>query len=237
MIQLAPIYPWLYQFLKPTFPDCLWSGSNNERVIALTFDDGPHPHHTPQVLDMLAHYQVRASFFWLGCCVQKAPSIAYQVYQAGHWVGLHGYSHRPFPLLSADELKQSLEMTQEAIAQACQLSLNDVRRYVRDVRPPVGLFTPTMLGLLQQWGYRSVMWSVVPEDWVRPGVEVVTRRVLQQTQNGSLIVLHDGYYGGQDIATTLHHLLPRLLDQGYQFVTVDQLWHQHSSGYGVDSAA
>jgi peptidoglycan/xylan/chitin deacetylase (PgdA/CDA1 family) len=233
-MQFAPLYPWIYQILKPTFTSCLWSGEGSKKVIALTFDDGPHPRHTPQVLAALEQYQIKASFFWLGCCVENAPAIADQVYQAGHWIGLHGYHHQPFPLLSADDLQQSLLMTQQAIARACQIPFDDVQSHIRDVRPPIGLFTPTVLNRLHQWGYRPVMWSVVPEDWVRPGVDVVVRRTLRQVQNGSLIVLHDGYYGGDDVAAILHQLIPLLLRQGYQFITVDQLWQEHPYNY-VDS--
>ena len=68
------------------------------------------------------------------------------------------------------------------------------------------------------------MWSVVPEDWVQPGVSVVVQRVLDQVQNGSLIVLHDGACGGQDVAATTDKLVAALLRQGYQFVTVNALW-------------
>lgn len=224
-MQFAPLYPYLYRLLYPTFPACLWSGQTGVKAIALTFDDGPHPQHTPPLLEILDRYRVTASFFWLGVCVQRFPEIARTVWQQGHWVGLHGYQHRAFPRLSAAELKQSLAQTQMAIAEACQLDSSTVER-LRDVRPPNGLFTPQTLQYLRQWNYRPVMWSVVPEDWVRPGVEVVIQRVLSQAQNGSLIVLHDGYCGGEDVATIAAQLIPQLLELGYQFVTVDQLWQQ-----------
>ncbi|HEY9744061.1 MAG TPA: polysaccharide deacetylase family protein [Coleofasciculaceae cyanobacterium] len=221
-MQLAPLYPILYRILQPSFPSCLWTGATNSRAIALTFDDGPHPQYTSELLQVLDRYSIRASFFWLGACVDRNPTLAREVYKRGHWIGLHGYHHHSFPFLKPDALKQSLEKTQEAIAQACQIHPDNVR----DVRPPNGLFTPQTLNLLHQWNYRPVMWSVVPEDWERPGVYVVMQRVLQQVQNGSLIVLHDGYCGGQDVAQTTAQLIPQLLQQDYHFVTIDQLRQQ-----------
>ncbi|AFY30912.1 polysaccharide deacetylase family protein [Calothrix sp. PCC 7507] len=219
-MQLAPLFPIIYKILQPTFPQCLWRGDSNDKAIALTFDDGPHPQYTRQVLTVLERYQIQASFFWLGACVQRSPTIAKEICDRGHWIGLHGYDHRSFPMLSPIELKESLEKTQTAIYHACNLAPNKVR----DVRPPNGLFTPKTLELFQQWNYRPVMWSVVPEDWARPGVTTVTKRVLQQVQNGSLIVLHDGAFGGQDVAATIQILIPQLIQKGYQFVTVDTLW-------------
>ncbi|GAB4384264.1 MAG: polysaccharide deacetylase family protein [Elainellaceae cyanobacterium] len=223
-MQLAPLYPVLHRFLKPSFPGCLWLGDPASTTIALTFDDGPHPSHTPRLLEVLDQYQIPVSFFWLGVCVQRSPEMAQAIWQRGHWIGLHGYDHQSFPLLTINQLQHSLEQTQVAIAQACQLDLSYVKQNIRDVRPPNGLFTPQTLQYLRQWNYRPVMWSVVPEDWVRPGIDVVLQRVLNQTQNGSLIVLHDGYCGGEDVAETVDRLLPILLERGYKFVTVDQLW-------------
>jgi peptidoglycan/xylan/chitin deacetylase (PgdA/CDA1 family) len=73
------------------------------------------------------------------------------------------------------------------------------------------------------------MWTVVPEDWVRPGVNLVTNRVIQQTTNGSIIVLHDGNDGGQDVAASAKEIIPKLLEKGYKFVTIEQLWQQKLS--------
>ena len=224
-MQLAPFFPILYRILQPSFPSCLWAGNLNSKAIALTFADGPHPRYTPQLLEVLDHYSIPASFFWLGACVHRSPAIAKVIYERGHWIGLHGYDHRSFPLLTPVALKQSLEETQAAIAEACSVH----PMTIRDVRPPNGLFTPQTLNLLHQWHYRPVMWSVVPEDWVRPGVSVVVQRVLEQVQNGSLIVLHDGACGGQDVAATTDKLVAALLRQGYQFVTVNALWGEYGT--------
>ena len=232
-MQLAPLFPIIYQILKPTFPDCLWSGEPRgfsrrsealagSKMVALTFDDGPHPQYTPQLLKVLDYYNIQASFFLLGACVNRSPEIARALRDRGHWIGLHGYDHQNFPMLSEQELQQSLEETQAAIYNACELKPEQLR----DVRPPNGLFTPTTLRLLRQWNYRPVMWSVVPEDWVLPGVDTVVQRVLQQVKIGSLIVLHDGAFGGQDVTAIVKILIPRLLEQGYQFVSIDTFWQQ-----------
>lgn len=227
--QFAWLYPHLYRVLAPRFPLGLWQGDPARREIALTFDDGPHPDYTPQLLAVLDRHQVTASFFWLGCWVDRVPEVARQVWQRGHWLGLHGYTHRAFPTLSAIELRQSLQQTQGAIARACQLDPDWVQRHVRDVRPPTGLFWPGTLPQWIEWGYRPVMWSVVPEDWTLPGIDVVERRSLAQAQNGSLLVLHDGPCGGRDVAATVDRLIPQLRDRGWDFVTVDRFWAQNSA--------
>ncbi|MEC4804931.1 MAG: polysaccharide deacetylase family protein [Jaaginema sp. PMC 1079.18] len=219
-MQFAPLYPWLYKVLKPTFSDCLWSGRLDVPQVALTFDDGPHPQYTQALLKVLDDYQVPGSFFWLGECVARSPKMAQAVAARSHHIGLHGYTHRSFPRLTDRELRESLRQTQDIIAQTCGIE----RDRLVDVRPPNGLFTPRTLKLLRQWHYRPVMWSVVPEDWVCPGVNTVIERVLQQVTPGSLIVLHDGNCGGRDVAAIADYLIRALQQRGYHFVTIEQLW-------------
>ena len=226
-MQFFPLFPIIYRILQPNFPNCLWEGDDNSQNIALTFDDGPHPQHTPQLLEVLEYYNIPASFFLLGICVEASPHIVQKIYTLGHWIGLHGYVHHNFPLLSPTELQQSLEKTQGAVSNACGLRLQQIR----DVRPPNGFFTPKTLKLLQQWNYRPVMWSVVPEDWVRPGVTTVVQRILKLIKQGSVIVLHDGVCGGQDVAQTASILIPQLFEQGYKFVTINTLWEQKFNSY------
>ncbi|MGK7920066.1 MAG: polysaccharide deacetylase family protein [Trichodesmium sp.] len=216
----APLFPILHPTLKFAFPKCLWLGNPEKPEITLTFDDGPHPEYTPQLLEVLDYYQIKANFFWLGMCVDTYPEIAKAVYEKGHWIGLHGYKHISFPQLTSTQLKSSLEKTQLSIYNACGLAAKSVC----DVRPPNGIFLPQTLKLLEEWGYRNVMWSVVPEDWVRPGISVVVKRVVQQTSNGSIIVLHDGCYGGQDVAKTVAEIIPILLDKKYKIISIDKMW-------------
>jgi peptidoglycan/xylan/chitin deacetylase (PgdA/CDA1 family) len=218
-MQFAPVYPLLYRILRSIFPNCLWHGAENNAEIALTFDDGPHPEYTLQLLEVLDRHQVTASFFCLGTLVDRYPQIAAEIVRRGHWIGLHGYQHVSFTSLTTEELRQSLNKTQTAIESACEIEGNRVW----DVRPPNGLFTPKILKQLRQWNYRTVMWSVVPEDWIRPGISVVLKRVLSQVKNGALIVLHDGYYGGEDIAKITDDLIPLLKQKGFQFISIGQM--------------
>lgn len=228
-MQFAPLYPLARQILQSVLADCLWEGDVGAPTIALTFDDGPHPHHTPALLEVLSRYDVSASFFWLGACVARSPDIARQVYQQGHWIGLHGFSHRLFPGMTLELIHQELQDTQTAIAHACGLDLDYVQQRVCDVRPPYGVIWPSQSFALRQWGYRPVMWGVVPEDWARPGIDVAAQRIVQQAHNGAIIVLHDGYTDGEDVAATVAAAVPLLLERGYQFVSVDQLWQTNPS--------
>ncbi|OAB60238.1 chitooligosaccharide deacetylase NodB-like protein [Leptolyngbya valderiana BDU 20041] len=223
-MQFAPLYPLLYRVLAPTFPSCLWSIETSEPVVALTFDDGPHPEYTPQVLDVLEKFGIVASFFWLGSCVRRYPEVAKAVFDRGHWIGLHGDTHRSFIRSTRDELQSRLECNQLAISEALDLPLEWVGDRVRDVRPPNGLFTPQTLTWLQEWNYRPVMWSVVPEDWVRPGISRAVDRVLSQVRPGSVVVLHDGHFGGEDAAETTRSIVKALQHQTYRFVTINPLW-------------
>lgn len=223
-MEFAPLYPWLYQFLKPQFPQCLWQGDPAQATVALTFDDGPHPDYTPPLLELLARHRVKASFFLIGSLVERHPTLVQEIYRQGHWLGIHGYEHRSFPWLSEQALRESLAKTQNAIANACDISPSQIL----DVRPPNGLFTPRILRQLTRDRYRTVMWSIVPEDWVNPGNRIVLKRIERQLHNGALIVLHDGFYGGQQVTEITRDLLCLLEKRSLEPLTIQDFWQQRS---------
>ncbi|NJK62157.1 MAG: polysaccharide deacetylase family protein [Synechococcaceae cyanobacterium SM2_3_1] len=209
-----PLYPWVRRGLQHLFPDCLWTLPDQEKGVALTFDDGPHPEYTPALLEVLDQFQIKATFFLLGERVQRWPEVVEQIAQAGHQLGIHGWHHRSFPQLTAVDLRQSLQRTQALLMQIGGQSQD----HYQLVRPPNGLFLPQTLVHLRQWGYQPVMWSIVPEDWLQPPPQEVIRRIRAQLFPGALIVLHDGVHGGSQVAETVSDLLPSLLAQGFQFL-------------------
>jgi peptidoglycan/xylan/chitin deacetylase (PgdA/CDA1 family) len=194
------VVPWIHPILQRQFPQALWAGPGEEATIALTFDDGPDPHDTPALLNVLARHGVRATFFWLGERMQELPALARTAIAAGHQIAIHGYRHQAFPLVSASVLRMGLDRTRGLIADASGQN----PATIRDVRPPYGVFTPRILRLLSQWQYRPVMWTIVPGHWLQPAAETV-RQVVTQMRAGALLVLHEGQRHGPPVAALTGH--------------------------------
>lgn len=195
-------------------------GSPDLHQVALTFDDGPDPRDTGPVLDVLAHHEVPATFFTIGERAHRHPELVRAVDQAGHQQALHGYVHRPFPLESTPRLAEQLVRTQDALA---TVTGRPPETY-RAVRPPYGMFTPLTLSALVNWGYRPVMWSVVPFHWRQP-LQQSVNEALQQTRPGAILVLHESL-AGPPVAVLTHEIVTQLKGEGYHFVTVDEMWGQ-----------
>ncbi|MFN8472975.1 MAG: polysaccharide deacetylase family protein [Anaerolineae bacterium] len=207
-----------HRSLQRRMPDALWIGDGEERTIALTFDDGPWPRDTGGLLEVLARHDTRATFFSIGLHAHKYPDLVRAVNQAGHDQGLHGYYHRPFPLLATRQLETHLFHAQRVIAEATG---GAPESYVY-VRPPFGWFTPGVLQRLSEWMYRTVMWTVVPTHWLQPERKTYTD-VMRQVSPGAILVLHESL-PGPSIARVTDELIRRLKDDGYRFVTIDEMW-------------
>ncbi len=207
-----------YRAMQRQHPDILWFGDESRREIALTFDDGPHPKDTPQVLEKLAKHNIQATFFLVGRYVEQHPALVKQIHQSGHQLGIHGFRHRPFPLEKPSALQTQLDRTRNAIANACGISPETIK----DLRPPYGAFTSTTARKLTEWGYRLVLWNNMPPHWMQP-VNWTIKQVLDQIHPGSIIALHDGHGHGTKVAHILDIIIPKLKAQGYDFVTIEQM--------------
>ena len=207
-----------YRSQQKRYPSILWQGDGSRREIALTFDDGPHPKDTPQVLEVLARHEVRATFFLVGKYVEQFPNLVRQIHQNGHRLGIHCYRHLPFPLENPSTLRAQLERTRNAIAEACGISSETIRH----IRPPYGAFTARTLSLLEGWGYRLVMWNSIPPHWMQP-LSWTIQQVITDAIPGSIIVLHDGHGHGTRVAEIVDSIVPKLRAMDLRFVTMEEM--------------
>ena len=207
-----------YRSMKRRHPAILWFGDESRHEIALTFDDGPHPQDTPQVLTMLLKHNIHATFFLVGKYVEQHSDLVRQMHQSGHQLGIHCYRHLPFPLENPVALRAQLEHTRNIIANAGGIAPETIK----DLRPPYGAFTSKTLNLLKDWGYQPVMWNNIPPHWMQP-VSWTISQIFDQIVPGSIIVLHDGHGHGTQAAQILDIMIPRLKTQGFEFVTIEKM--------------
>jgi len=208
----------IYRSMQKRHPGILFHGDASRREIALTFDDGPHPRDTPQVLDVLAKHDIRATFFLVGGSVEQYPHLVKQIHERGHQPALHCYRHIPFPMENASTLKGHLDQSRHAIAKACGISPETIRH----VRPPYGFFTRKTLSSLTTWGYRLVLWDNMPLHFIQP-VHWTIKQILENTTSGSVIVLHDGKGHGTKVAPVVDTIVPALKQKGYNFIRIEDM--------------
>ncbi|WP_244889033.1 polysaccharide deacetylase family protein [Neobacillus drentensis] len=194
----------------------------NAPAIALTFDDGPNPEYTPQLLDLLQKYGVKASFFVVGSKVKANPAIIKRMSQEGHTIGIHHYDHISSWILSPFQLKKQLKMTEQAIS---EITHEKVTFY----RPPWGSFNIASLFLSKQ--FKVIIWSDIFGDWkVAKGKNGLLEQFLQATEAGSVLLLHDcGETWGADrlapryMLQSLEIYLQENINKGTKFITLNDV--------------
>ena len=184
--------------------------------IALTFDDGPHPILTQEILDILDRYGVQATFFMVGVNVINYPDAARAVIRAGHEVGNHTYSHTHMKRLSRIEVEDELGRCEDALEELCEY-----RPHL--FRPPEGAVNAYIENCSEDNDYTLVLWSLDTRDWEHKNTEQIVDTVLSRINPGDIILMHD--YIGRHSKTpeALEILLPRLIEQGFEPVTVSEL--------------
>jgi peptidoglycan-N-acetylglucosamine deacetylase len=206
--------------------------TNQAKKLALTFDDGPNPAITPKLLELLARYDAKATFFVVGKYVRECPALVREVVSRGHIVGNHTDTHPNLFFCGPGETRTELLRCSEAIHQASWLE-------PRWFRPPFGFRSPWVGGIAHRLNMRTVMWTLLPGDWRDQSVEWLKARMQPiadrartakagvSTAAGDILCLHDGYYARQSGDRTrtlaaLEFLLPRWRDAGLEFVTISQ---------------
>jgi peptidoglycan/xylan/chitin deacetylase (PgdA/CDA1 family) len=200
---------------RPKGPTITYSRVNVQgKYIAITFDDGPHASNTPRLLDILRARNVKATFFVVGKNVNLYPRIAKQIVQEGHEISNHSYSHPLLTKLGDAQYHDQIKRTHDAIVQATGVT-------PRLLRPPYGALTQRQREwAFSEYGYPTILWSVDPFDWKRPGSGAITSRILSGTTQGGIILAHDIH---AQTVEAMPATLDTLLRRGYKFVTVSQL--------------
>lgn len=183
----------------------------DHKRIALTFDDGPHPVYTEELLDGLKKRGVQATFFVTGEHAGLHPDVIKRMQEEGHLIGNHTYSHIQLRSGNREEFKEELLETNRII--------QDITgEEVLYVRPPYGSWDRTLEKELNMF---PVLWTVDPTDWSCLNARTVTNRVVTKVKENDIILLHDYYKSSVDAAL---EIVDELLEQGYEFVTVDELF-------------
>jgi peptidoglycan/xylan/chitin deacetylase (PgdA/CDA1 family) len=185
----------------------------DDRVIALTFDDGPHGRYTPGVLEPLAAAGVAASFFVIGEYVELHPDLMRALAAAGHTIGIHGWTHTRFTELTPAALDDELDRCIAAV-----LETAGVRP--RYVRAPYGPIDATISDRLTARGLVPVKWSVDPEDWRHPQPGEIERHVVERLAPGQIVLLHDGMRDAETTIAALPGTIAAVRERGYRFVAL-----------------
>ena len=182
-------------------------------TVALTFDDGPQPAFTPQILSVLQLYGVHATFFCIGNQVQEYPGIVRQLYQSGNIIGNHSWDHPDLTRLSPAEIRKQLSSTSSAIQQATGVAPGLFR-------PPYDTSDATVQSIAAQLGLAQTGWTLDTLDWQRSGVDTIVNAVLTQAHNGSIILMHDGGGDRSQTIQALPRIIKELQQRGFTFVTL-----------------
>jgi len=189
-----------------------------EKVLFLTFDDGPDPAYTPQLLDLLAGHHIRASFFVVGEFAAAYPDLVERAAGEGHLIGLHSCSHRCALLMGPGATRGDIARSAE-ILQVLGLSAGYYRA-------PWGLVNLSMQGELARRGMQAVFWDVMAEDWRGDTTpQIIAGKLLRRVRSGSVVCLHDGRGKNGAPARTIEALrsvLPVWEKEGYRFLRIDE---------------
>ncbi|MCI8667995.1 MAG: polysaccharide deacetylase family protein [Lachnospiraceae bacterium] len=183
---------------------------SHKKKIAITFDDGPHPVYTLKLLDGLAQRNVKATFFIIGESAERYPEVIKRMHDEGHLIGNHTYSHVQLTCINSTKAVEEIRKTNDIL-------VSITGETVRYIRPPFGLYNKTLADSSE---LVPVLWTVDPRDWSVLNTGSVVSHVIKKAKENDVILLHDIFDTSVDAAL---QIIDILLEQGYTFVTVDEL--------------
>lgn len=211
------------RFVPPFLIDNLMT---DKKVVALTFDDGPHAKNTEKILEILKENQVRASFFLVGVHTLKYPALARKIYQHGHDIGNHSYAHLSYTTLNQDEVLMDLALSQKVFK-------DTLGTFPSLFRAPYGRLRKSDEEILRRFFRHGVAWSIDPKDW-ESNASQITAHILSRVAPGKIILCHEY---NRAIIKALPDIIEGIREKGYDFVTISQIveeWNAASFAYQND---
>lgn len=188
------------------------------KVVALSFDDGPDPINTPMILEALERHQAKATFFVLGIKAERNPLLVKKIFTDGHEIGNHTYSHPDFhnqtDKFILEEIKKCNDIIYKLTGQVPPL-----------FRPPGGFLSHSMVELVKNEGLTIAYWTYQQDskDWKGKSATQIATHIENNIKPGQIIILHDGAPNGIETAKALDILIPKLQEEGYDFITITEL--------------
>ncbi len=197
-------------YMQQKYLPVMGNVEEGKKKIALTFDDGPHPYYTEQLLDGLSERNVKATFFVTGEHASLHPDVIARMKEEGHVIGNHTYSHMQLNKGNREKFKEELVKTNEIIESI-------TGEEVIYVRPPYGSWDKKLEEELNMF---PVLWTIDPLDWCSDNVDSITGKVVSKAKENDIILLHDYY---PSTITAAFQIIDNLKEQGYEFVTVEEI--------------
>nr|AFJ42532.1 NodB [Mesorhizobium plurifarium] len=214
-----------FDFLSQVHNEC--ADGAGQPSVYLTFDDGPHPSCTPEVLDVLAAHRVPATFFVIGAYAADQPELIQRMIAEGHEVANHTMTHPNLSACEPGQVQREIFEANRVIKVACP------RASVRYMRAPYGVWTEEVIASSASAGLAAVHWSVDPQDWFCPGVDAIVDAVLASVRPGAIVLLHDGCPPSEmkpsrdaslrsQTIKALSRIIPALHDRGLEMRSLSQ---------------
>lgn len=222
IFSFVSIGAWLKNYRAPQlFGRAIYYVKTTEKVVALTYDDGPTPPFTNQILEILKKYKIPATFFVLGKNAKNHPELIKEIFSAGHELGNHSWSHNLMAFKRPSFIKKEISNTDALLK---RLGYNKEILF----RAPYGAKLVTLPIILSKLNKKHILFDVIPADWRQRGATTIAKRVVRQTKPGSIILLHDGGDNlRQQTVQATEIIIQKLKDQGYSFLTVSNLLKKH----------
>ena len=187
------------------------SAAENEKLVALTFDDGPSGRFTRKLLEGLEERGAKATFLLCGYRMEQYPELTKRIVEEGHEIGLHGYSHKPMRDMCQRDTVQEIRKTMALLPDGCEVSF---------LRPPGGLCSECIQTVAKEFGLSLLHWSVDPKDWAIHDAKAIEKEVISRVRDGDVILLHDMSDSSVEAALKI---VDELQEQGFRFVTSSEL--------------